>query len=155
MSHSDNWLLHDHRNYEEMLLEFKGVAREQDWQNADKKFHDLVALLKGHFLMEEEVLFPAYEELVRAPEGPTESLRADHVRIRNELRRLGGALGARDPARVSESLRSLDAVMDRHHEKEEEIFLPMAGHALLQSRDQVMERLKRFDWKYAMKSWRL
>ena len=45
--------------------------------------------------------------------------------------------------------------MASHHEKEEEIFLPMAGHALLKTRDEIMNELKKYDWKYTLRSWKV
>ena len=155
MNDAQNWLLHDHRAYEELLLEFKGSAAGGDWDAADRQLHDLISLLKGHFLMEEEVLFPAYEDLVDAPEGPTTNLRADHITIRNLLKELAEALRSRRSKAISEGLQALDAIMANHHEKEEEIFLPMAGHALLKSRDEIMNELKKYDWKYTLRAWKL
>ena len=52
-----------------------------------------------------------------------------------------------------DALAPLEKVLGEHHEKEEDIFLPMAGHALLEKREEVMDRLKRFDWRSSMKSW--
>jgi hemerythrin-like domain-containing protein len=126
-----------------------------DWQRAEKFLRDLISLLKGHFLAEEQVLFPAYENLVHSPECPTNHLRAEHDRMRDLLRSISLALQQQHSERVLEEFPRLQQMMDRHHEKEEEIFLPMAGHALLEKREEVMERLKRLDWKGALKTWKI
>ena len=150
-----NWLWHDHRDYEELLLACASRADTAEWVAARERLHDLVALLKGHFLMEEEVLFPAYEGLVDAPDEPTRRLRGEHDVMRDLLEQLSEAVGAHERPRVAEVVTQLEALMSQHHEKEEEIFLPMAQHALLARREEVMERLKRSDWKHAMRTWRV
>lgn len=41
-----------------------------------------------------------------------------------------------------DSLEPLEAVMLRHHEKEEEIFLPMASQLLREQREAILKRLE-------------
>jgi hypothetical protein len=43
--------------------------------------------------------------------------------------------------------------MLKHHEKEEEIFLPMASHLLLERRDEIMRKLKAFDSEKGQRDW--
>lgn len=149
----NNWLLHDHRRYEDLIRECEQLAAARDWQATERHLHDLVALLKGHFLMEEAVLFPAYEELVDTPKSPTRHLRTEHDQVRQHLAALSQAMRTQDLEGFLDTFMHLKQVMDVHHEKEEELFLPMAGHALLERRDEVMARLKRIDWKGRMQSW--
>ena len=155
MGTTQTWLLHDHRHYEELLLDCKRRLEGEDWLRVREALRDLVALLKGHFLAEEEVLFPAYEGLVDTPACPTQHLREEHNRMRELLRELTKAVEQRDVGCISKAFSDLQHIMEGHHEKEEEIFLPMAGHALLEKREEVMERLKRLDWKGALKNWKL
>ena len=153
MNDAPNWLLHDHRKYEEILSACKSAAERGDWRRAESEITDLISLLKGHFLMEEQVLFPAYEELIGAPRSPTRNLQRDHDLIRQMIKGLTEAIRGEDDTGFAETITSIEELMSQHHEKEEEVFLPMAGHTLLERREQVMERLKRYDWRGAMKSW--
>ena len=148
-----NWLLHDHRKYEDMVEQCRTAVKSDYWELVESLFRELVSLLKGHFLMEELVLFPAYEKLRGAPQEPSRVLREEHDQIRRVLGILSTALESRLVEDFSASLDSLEDMMERHHEKEEEIFLPMAGHALLERREKIMQELKRHDWRHAMKSW--
>ena len=126
-----NWLWHDHRDYEDLLRACARVAGAAEWAAAEERLQDLVSLLKGHFLVEEEVLFPAFEDLVDVQGAPTRTLRGEHDLIRDLLERLSAAIGKRDGHQVAEIVTRLEEVMSQHHEKEEEIFLPKAQHALL------------------------
>ena len=82
----------DQRDYEDLLVACASVARVCKWVAARERLDDLVSLLKGHFLMEEEVSFPAYEALVDAPGAPTRKLREDHNLIRVSLEGLSEAV---------------------------------------------------------------
>lgn len=150
---NENWLLHDHRRYEDLLYACERSVTARDWSGTEKCLHDLVALLKGHFLMEEVVLFPAYESLIDTPDSPTRHLRAEHDQIRHHLTELSRAVYDRDLEPLLDTFMRLKQLMDVHHEKEEELFLPMAGHALIERRDEVIARLKCIDWKIQMQPW--
>ena len=66
MSGSDNWLVHEHSLYEDLLTQCQDAVEIEDWDGADNVFRELVTHLKRHMALEEEVLYPAYET---APEG--------------------------------------------------------------------------------------
>jgi iron-sulfur cluster repair protein YtfE (RIC family) len=149
------WLLHDHRHYETLLRECEEAVRAADWSRATNTLGDLIALLKGHFLAEEQVLFPAYENLVHSPASPAKHLRREHDQMRDLLHRISLTLQQQHAEPLLAEFSCLQHIMDQHHEKEEEIFLPMAGHALLEKREEVMERLKRLDWKGALRTWKI
>ena len=126
-----NWLWHDHRDYEALLRAFASVAGAAEWAAAEERLQDLVSLLKGHFQVEEEVLFPSFEELVDVQGAPTRTLRGEHDLIRDLLERLSATIGKRDGHQVAEIVTRLEEVMSQHHQKEEEIFLPRAQDAFL------------------------
>lgn len=144
MSESSNWLYHDHRKCEALLSECQEAVEREDWPFAKRLFDELVTHLKLHMLMEEEVLFPAYEEMMDAPRGPTAALRQEHDKIVRLLRDLSTVLKTKRSEHFLESLAPLEAVMSQHHDKEEDIFLPMAGHVLLGKREEISKRLKEF-----------
>jgi hemerythrin-like domain-containing protein len=115
MSASDNWLVHEHSLYEDLLSRCQDAVEIEDWSGADFVFRELVTHLKRHMALEEEVLYAAYETAGEAPQGPTTALRV---------------IKTRDSDHVLECLLHLEKQMIKHHEKEEDIFLPMASHIL-------------------------
>ncbi|MBZ0172169.1 MAG: hemerythrin domain-containing protein [Phycisphaerales bacterium] len=140
-----SWLHHDHRRYEGMLEECDLRAGVEDWKAVKRLFGELKSDLETHIRAENEVLFPAYEDLPGAPVAPTDALRAEHAEIGRLLRDVERLLAAQDSDLFTDALRHLDAAMTRHHEHEERIFLPMAGQALLASRDELLRRLEEYD----------
>ena len=52
-----------------------------------------------------------------------------------------------------ECLVHLENRMIKHHEKEEDIFLPMASHILNASRDEILRQLGEFDASKITRKW--
>jgi DUF438 domain-containing protein len=148
-----NWLLHDHRRYEMLLEECRREVEKKVWSKARDHLDDLVSFLKGHFVMEEQVLFPAYEELTSGLSATsTKLLCHEHDAIRSILKSMHKSLAAGDFLEARQHFHCLVRTMELHHQREEQVFLPLAGHILLIKREEIINRLKRHDWKYAMKA---
>lgn len=155
METESDWLNHDHRGFEALLARCEEAAEREDWKSARTLFDELVGHLKSHMQMEEEVLYPAYEALAEAPQGPTVALRAEHNEIVRLIRDLSRVLSTQSSDLFVDALSPLDKVLTAHHQKEEEIFLPMAGHALLEKREEITARLKQLGEGQSMRKWEL
>jgi iron-sulfur cluster repair protein YtfE (RIC family) len=153
MNDSVDWLNHDHRKYEALLLRCQIAAENEDWEDVEKGFEELAKDLKTHIVMEENILYPAYEFETNTPSGPTAALRREHDEIVRLLRDLSRVIPTRNSEQLLESFAPLERAMELHHDKEEEIFLPMAGHALLGKRSEILERLKGFDVTKSSRDW--
>lgn len=145
MEDGSTWLHHDHRRYEVALADLTSLTEVEDWGAVRAHFAALREDLELHVRMENGVLYQAYEELPDTPRAPTLSLRREHDEILALLRDVGRVLDTLDSERVLEALAVLERAVTRHHQNEEEIFLPMAGHALLAQREEVLRRLREYD----------
>lgn len=145
MNRNDNWLVHEHSMYENLLSLCQEAVGIEDWDSASRVFAELVTHLKRHMLLEEEVLYPAYEAAPHAPQGPTVALREEHSAIVRQVLDMERIIKTRDSEHVLEGLVQLENRMITHHEKEEDIFLPMASHILSASRDELLRKLADFD----------
>lgn len=145
MSETSSWLLHDHRRYEAMLGQLEEQAEIEDWSAVRATFDRLRRELALHIDMENRVLYPAYEALPGTPPAPTAALRREHDEIARLLRDAAHVLEHSNSDLFLEALGMLDRALTRHHENEEEFFLPMAGHALLARKQEVLRRLAEFD----------
>lgn len=153
MSGSDNWLVHEHSLYEDLLSRCQDAVEIEDWGGADLIFRELVTHLKRHMALEEEVLYPAYEAAAEAPQGPTRALRDEHDQIVRLVRDMVRVIKTRDSDHVLECLVHLEKQMIKHHEKEEDIFLPMASHILHASRDELLRKLAEFEGSKVHRKW--
>jgi hemerythrin-like domain-containing protein len=145
MNSTDNWLVHEHSLYEYLLSQCQDAAEIEDWETVDRAFQDLVTHLKRHMALEEEVLYPAYESAPHAPQGPTTALREEHSNIVRLIQDMARIIKTRDSEHALEGLVHLEYHMIKHHEKEEDIFLPMASHILNASHDELLRKLEEFD----------
>jgi len=153
MSNTDNWLVHEHSLYENLLSRCRDAVETEDWGNVDQITHELVTHLKRHMALEEEVLYPAYESSPQAPQGPTMALREEHTNIVRLIQDTARVIRSRDSDHVLECLAHLEHQMIKHHEKEEDIFLPMASHILNANRDELLRKLGEFDASKIKRQW--
>ena len=153
MSGSDNWLVHEHSLYEDLLSRCLDAVEIEDWGSADLVFGELVTHLKRHMALEEEVLYATYEAAVEAPQGPTKALREEHDLIVRLVRDMVRVIKTRDSDYVLECLIHLEKQMIKHHEKEEDIFLPMASHILDDRREEISQQLADFDMSKSARKW--
>jgi hemerythrin-like domain-containing protein len=145
MNSADSWLVHEHTLYEDLLSLCLDAVVKEDWGTVEQAFHELVTHLKRHMALEEEVLYPAYESMPGMPQGPTMALRDEHSDVVRLVQELARDIKTMNPEPVLECLVQLETLMVKHHEKEEEIFLPMAGHILHASHDELLRKLDEFD----------
>ena len=153
MNSTDNWLVHEHSLYEDLLGECKEAAEIEDWGTVNRAVHELVTHLNRHMALEEEVLYPAYESATHAPQGPTAALREEHAGIVRLIQDMARVIKTMDSDHVLECLAHLESQMIKHHEKEEDIFLPMASHILNTSRDELLSKLAEFDASKLKRKW--
>ncbi len=144
MKSTEHWLVHDHSEFEYLIGQCREAADINDWWALEQAFNELVKKLKHHMAQEDEVLFPAYEARTSAPYKPTLALRDEHDLIVKLFRDAAGYINARDADATEEVLQTLQFHMIQHHEKEEEIFLPMASHILCNEREELSQKLAQF-----------
>jgi len=153
MSKENNWLVHDHSMYEGLLYQCEAAIETEQWTAANHAFEELVMHVKLHMTLEEEVLYPAYESTPHAPQGPTQALREEHKHIVRLIKDMQQVIKTRDSDHVLDCLVHLQQQMVKHHEKEEDIFLPMASHILKADCEEILRKLDTFDVSRADMKW--
>lgn len=94
--------------------------------------------LRRHIRMEEDHLFPLFEDRSRIPagSGPTAVMRAEHHEIEANLREVENFLGAGDCATVIQTIEGKpvhpSSLFRSHDEKEERVLYPMADRLFTQ-----------------------
>ena len=137
-----NWLHHDHREFESAVYECRAACDISRWSRVQDVFGRLASQYRDHVRIEEEVLLPAYESRLRAAVEPADSLRADHEQILHLMDHITQRLADGSCDNLSENFALLYRVLTKHHEKEEEIFLPMASEMLYSSKNDILADLR-------------
>jgi hemerythrin-like domain-containing protein len=97
--------------------------------------------MERHFLMEETVLFPTFEDISGMRQGPTQVMRMEHQQIRNLLARMSDAVTRMDRDEILEVGETLLILMQQHNMKEEGILYPMVDQHLAPYREELMDRM--------------
>ena len=141
MNNTSNWLVHDHRKFDDALEMCALTAGAGKWKEAIALFKDFVEDLKLHMRMEDEVLYPAVLEEVKDAADIVADLSDEHDYIALLLRDLVYVIKRNDIDHFEESLKPLHEAMIEHNENEEKLFLNMGNENLLSRRDEIIARL--------------
>ncbi len=134
---------HDHRQCDLLWAEVEAAEGDSDaalaaWQ----RFADA---MERHFQMEEQVLFPAFEQATGMHgAGPTVVMRAEHQQMRGVLATMAEAAAAEDIDLLLDHGDTLLMLIQQHNAKEEGMLYPMSARAVGASwpalHTEIMER---------------
>lgn len=140
------YLQADHVRLDAIMEEVERLARTASFVEARASFGSFVAGLDWHIDVEEQVVFPAFEELTGTPRGPTTVMRMEHVDIRERMQRATAALGTQSVDAIGNALRELTTLLATHNMKEERMLYPMTDRALgtPTAQEELVQRVERF-----------
>ncbi len=99
-----------------------------------------------HFAMEEEVLFPMFEQYTGMKEGPTQMMRTEHDQVRWFLKRMHTALEQDDTATFLGLAESMMILLQQHNMKEEQMLYPACDYKLQGDAALAVKRMKGLSW---------
>ncbi len=137
-----SYLAADHRHCDDLFAAAEEDAAKGAWEAAANGFAGLLDAMGRHFAMEEEVLFPAFEQATGSSAGPTQVMRSEHQQMREVLGRMAAAVAGRDADGYSGLSETLLILMQQHNIKEEQILYPMSDRALGAEREQLVQRME-------------
>ena len=132
----------DHRRCDGGWAEVETTAEAGDADAVNESWRSFQSGLLKHLRMEEEVLFPAFEQATGMTEGgPTFMMRSEHDQMRGLLEQMGAAAigGAHDE--LIDLGDTLLMLIQQHNQKEEHMLYPMAERALAADWPKLLERL--------------
>jgi hemerythrin-like domain-containing protein len=136
-----DYLTQHHRECDELYASAEQLVSGGDWDAAGRRATRFRGSLERHFRMEEEVLFPAFEEATGMSGGPTAVMRGEHVQARDLLARMEAALEARDARAWLSAGETLHLLLQQHDMKEEGMLYPMADNALAPDAAPIVDRM--------------
>jgi hemerythrin-like domain-containing protein len=131
---------HDHRRLEQALETSMAHARARRWDDAADAFATFRRGIERHMEVEEQVLFPAVEGGAETP--LTAILRKGHRDLRAFFDELEDALQAHDAEECTRIAATMQALLERHDEKEEAELYPAAQECLGSDATAAAARLK-------------
>lgn len=120
----------NHRRCDEIFSRAEELVSTGDWPGGEAEFVAFRGAMLNHFAMEEDRLFPAFEQHLGHAMGPTQVMRMEHIQMRQLFSEMEQAVNARDDARYLGLSETLMMIMQQHNMKEEQMLYPMMDQAL-------------------------
>ncbi|GAB6044037.1 hemerythrin domain-containing protein [Endothiovibrio diazotrophicus] len=133
----------DHQRCDALFATAEEAVSDQRWDDAGVAFSAFREATLHHFAMEEEVLFPSFEEASGNGGGPTEMMRYEHRQMRGLMEEMAQGASGMDGALYLGAAETLLMLMQQHNLKEEQILYPMTEQLLGETQGEVIERMKR------------
>ena len=130
MNSIPEFMTSDHRRCDTLFNDTEAAIGEGDWDRATinwRAFHQAVEL---HFRMEEEQLFPAFEQATGNTAGPTAVMRMEHQQMRQLFAQIEQTMTQHDADELLGLTETLMILMQQHNMKEEQVLYPMAQQML-------------------------
>ena len=125
-----SYLTDDHQRCDALLRRTQQCVGAARWPDARRAMGAFQYGLERHLLIEERIIFPAFETALGHATSPTAMMRAEHLRIRGAAQRLTDAVDALSTHDFVRHAETLLLTMHLHCEKEEGMLYPMIERVL-------------------------
>jgi len=132
----------DHKRCDDFFAQAETAVAGTLWTHAEQAMNAFCEALEQHFAMEEQVLFPEFEEAVGTREGPTAVMRMEHRQMREVITMLNDCLAKRDADGFLGYSETLNTLMQQHNMKEESILYPMTDRVLNGRQDDIIGAMR-------------
>ena len=136
------FMAQDHRDCDLLFAKAENAAAKDDWAAASQAFNTFVHAMERHLGVEEQVLFPAFEEETGVLTGPTEMMRMEHDQMRTLFAEMKDAMKQQNSDDYLGAAETLLIMMQQHNMKEEQILYNMMDQRLP---DDVNDWQKKYD----------
>lgn len=132
----------DHRRCDGLWAAVEAAADRGRGEALAAAYAPFAAAMERHFRMEEEVLFPAFEDATgMRGGGPTHVMRYEHAQMRGLMAQLDDAVARGATGDVLDLGDTLLMLVQQHNAKEEAMLYPMAERVLASDWPALAERL--------------
>lgn len=125
-----DYLLVFHERCDGFFARLEESIDRHDWSEAGARFRLFRDALEHHLRMEEEILFPAFEQALRNSGEPLKMLNTEHQQIRCIIDRISDSVIRADPADFLLHTESPTLLLRQHSQKEEEMLYPLLDRIL-------------------------
>ncbi|MDH3354162.1 MAG: hemerythrin domain-containing protein [Chromatiales bacterium] len=132
----------DHRRCDNIFATAEESVSKGDWSVAESSNTRFVDAMEHHFKMEEETLFPRFEEVSGHTMGPTEVMRHEHKQMRQLFEQMNQAVTGQSVDDYLGASETLLILMQQHNAKEEQMLYPMTDQVLAGEQDELIGKLE-------------
>ncbi len=139
-----SFFLQDHRDCDADWVSVEKALNQGDAESGRAAWTAFEKAMLRHFAMEEEVLFPAFEQATGMTQGPTAVMRMEHEQMKGLLKQIGAAIDSGDFDEAMDQGDTLLMVIQQHNVKEEGVLYPMSENTLAATWDDMKSRLEQY-----------
>jgi hemerythrin-like domain-containing protein len=138
------YFLQDHRNIDAAWALVEKPLSTGDFEGGMIAWKKFEADMRRHLAMEEEVIFPAFEQITGNTSGPTAIMRMEHDQMRGLLDQIRAAIEASDTDEILDQGDTLLMIIQQHNVKEEGVLYPMCDNVLAGQWAALQEKLSNY-----------
>lgn len=131
----------DHSRCDEIFSKAEELVSTGDWSEGEGRFIAFRDAMLNHFAMEEERLFPAFEQHLGHAMGPTQVMRMEHIQMKQLFSEMEQAVKSRDEAQYLGLSETLMMIMQQHNMKEEQMLYPMMDQTLGREGGEIAQQI--------------
>ncbi len=139
------FMAQDHKDCDLLFTKAENAAAKDDWGTASQAFTEFVKAMERHLGIEEQVLFPAFEEETGMATGPTEMMRMEHEQMRTLFAEMKDAMEQQDSDNYLGAAETLLIMMQQHNIKEEQILYNIMDQRLPEDINQWQQKFKNWN----------
>lgn len=133
----------DHRHCDAAFARAEDRAAARDWTGLARDGGTFLREIERHIGLEEDLLFPAFEDKTGMTSGPTETMRAEHEQMRGMFAQMRAAIEAKDAEQYLGIAQTLLSLLQQHNMKEESMMYPMLDQSLGDDAHSLLAQLER------------
>ena len=137
-----DYMTRHHRECDRAFRRAEDVVAGPDWPAVEREAEWFLREMARHIEIEEDVLFPAFEQATGMTGGPTGVMRTQHARMRELFAQMHSAIGAKDAPRYRDASAALLPLLQQHNVKEEGILYPVLDRAVGEGARSLLERVE-------------
>ena len=142
MAAISDYLTTEHEHCDNLFAAAENAMADGDLETAKTSYAQFRKATLEHFLREESVLFPTFDERTGMSGGPTAVMCLEHAQMRETLDAMGQALERGDGKAFLGLSEGLLLIMQQHNLKEEQILYPMTDETLREESTSLIEQMQ-------------
>lgn len=131
----------DHRACDDQFAQLENIVDSGNFDGGKVMFDEFEAHMLKHFKMEEEVMFPAFNDCEGGGCNPTGVMIMEHDQMKALFKQMREAVNSSDKNRFLGLCENLLFVMQQHNMKEEQIMYNMVDESPLDS-NEIIEKMQ-------------
>ncbi len=132
----------DHRRCDELFAGAEELISNGSWEQGTAGFEAFHQAMEHHFHMEEEVLFPTFEQQTGQTMGPTQVMKMEHTQMRQLFSDMSDAVEQQDKECYLGLAETLMMIIQQHNMKEEQMLYRMADQVLEPQAETVLREMQ-------------